>query len=131
MNWFRWRPANRGFVAGMAGYVLYVAVVSVALGSLNYQPPLLVGCLLALPAITLAGYALVSQYRFVASREGVERHVQVESAALAFLSTMLGVMTYALLESFAELPALSLWSVWAFGMVSWGAASVTLRRKYG
>lgn len=125
----RARP-SRGFVLGMLGYVLYVIALAVLLSATAYHPAPVIGMLLALPGAAAAGYAVISQIRHVNRRDGIERHMQAEALGLAFLLTMLGALTYGLLETYARLPHLSMWFVWGFGMSAWGLASLLLRRRY-
>ncbi|SDN67249.1 hypothetical protein SAMN04489726_7692 [Allokutzneria albata] len=115
----------------MLGYVVYVLAASLLVGVAGYRPSTLVSFLMALPAAGAVGYAVLWKFRSVNSREGLERHVQLEAMAAAFLITMLSSLTYALLEVFASVAPISMWFVWTVGMLAWCAASVVLNRKYG
>ncbi|MBA8931205.1 hypothetical protein BC739_008452 [Kutzneria viridogrisea] len=122
--------ASTGFVWAMSGYVVYVLGIGLGLGLVGWRPSGLLGAAVALPAVVAVGYAVVSQIRWGGRREGLERHVQLESLGVAFVVTMLGVVTYALLESFAQFPPLSLWWVWGYGMASWLVITLLVSRKY-
>lgn len=126
----RMKQVSIGFVLAMSGYVVYVLGVTSTFVALGYRPSGLVGALVALPAVLAVWVAVISKIRKVGAQEGIERHVQTEALGFAFLVTILGVVTYALLEAFAQFPPLSMWWVWAYGMGSWGVVSAVLARKY-
>ena len=122
---------KRVIVATTVAYAVYVIGLSALLGSLHHHhPSAWLAGLLCLPAAVLGGYAVVHRFHEVRAGEGLESHVQTESAALAFLATVLAALTYALLEDFAHAPRLSMWAVWTFGLASWLAAKVILRYRY-
>lgn len=124
------RRLDRGFTIGMTSYVLYVLGLSVLLETLHYRPSTPIGILLAVPPTVAAGYAMVSQFRRVDGKEGIERQIQTQAITAAFFTTMLGVLTYGLLEAYAGLPHLSMWFGWGFGMAARGVAVVLLRHRY-
>lgn len=62
-------------------------------------------------------------------REGVERQVLYESAAIAFMVTVLGAAVYALFESFVDAPRLSMWVVWSVGMAVFTVLSVVRHNR--
>jgi hypothetical protein len=68
-------------------------------------------------------------YQAAAGREGIDREVLFRSASFAFVATLLAAVTYALLESLAGAPRLSMWAVWTFGMLTWAAATGVYRRR--
>jgi hypothetical protein len=62
-------------------------------------------------------------------KDGVERQVFLQSTSLAFFITVLGAISYALFEVFAEAPKLSMWLVWSWGMAAWGIGSAVIAKR--
>lgn len=122
------RRIPSGFVGGMIAYAILIALAVSILQSYRH-PPGWLGYVLALPAAGAAAYAIISQLRLIARRDGVERFAQTESAAYAFWVTVLAALAYGLLEAFSHAPHLSMWAVWSFGMITWGAALTLLNRR--
>jgi hypothetical protein len=60
----------------------------------------------------------------------LERMLFSESTSLAFFLTMIGAITYSLLEAWVDAPRLSMWVVWSVGMGSWAILSLVLKRRY-
>jgi hypothetical protein len=63
-------------------------------------------------------------------RQGVERTVNIEASALAFWITMGGMLTYGLVDAFADVPALVAPWVLFFGLISWGVAQAARLKRY-
>ncbi|XVU21774.1 hypothetical protein ACQPZJ_31460 [Actinoplanes sp. CA-054009] len=61
-------------------------------------------------------------------REGVERTVAVESSALAFWATVGAALTYTIVDSFADVPALK--GVLLFGLFAWCVAQAMRQERY-
>lgn len=59
----------------------------------------------------------------------LDRFVFSESTSIAFFATMLGALTYGLLESVVDAPRLSAWATWMFGMATWAVVSLGLQRS--
>jgi hypothetical protein len=78
--------------------------------------------------IAAALFSLSFMVRATLRTREVDRVVITESASLAFAVTMVGAVTYGLLESLADLPRLSAWATWTGGMGAWLVASLLVRR---
>ncbi len=82
----------------------------------------------ALASVALAVHMAVT-VRQLWRREGVERQVFMEATAIAFFVTLVAGGVYALFEYLAGAPRLSMWWLWFFGMVAWGAISTFRMRQ--
>jgi hypothetical protein len=67
--------------------------------------------------------------RAAVRREGIERDALLKATSLAFFVTVLGAGAYALFEVMADAPAVSMWTVWSVGMLTWAVASSVLLRR--
>jgi hypothetical protein len=67
--------------------------------------------------------------RVVLRREGIEREVLLRATCFAFFVTVLGSAFYAMFESFADAPHLSMWVPYAVGMVTWSIAATVLQHR--
>jgi hypothetical protein len=115
----RWR---RKFALGMGAYgVLVVAAASIVEVT---DPARWVGILLAV------AYALAVQARGIRRGEGIERSAYVESSSIAFVATMLSILTYGFLESWADAPKLSAFWFWFYGMALWWLVGALWKRGY-
>ena len=63
------------------------------------------------------------------SQEGLERWVLYRAASVAFFVTMAVLLAGGLLEGFAQRPALGGWWSYSVGMLTWGGATIALRRS--
>lgn len=86
----------------------------------------------ALAAFATGGLILVAVVvgRSALRRDGVERTVGVEASALAFWITMGGVLTYGIVDAFADVPGLLAPWVLFFGFVSWSVAQGVRLNRY-
>jgi hypothetical protein len=73
--------------------------------------------------------ALAWAPRFVLRREGIEREVLLRATSFAFFVTVLSSALYALFESFADAPHLSMWVPYAVGMLTWSIAASVLQHR--
>jgi hypothetical protein len=83
-------------------------------------------------ALAVAGLMLVAVAvaRTALRREGVERTVGIEASALAFWATMGGVLTYGMIDAFADVPALRWPWVVFFGLVAWSTLHAGRLKRY-
>lgn len=81
-------------------------------------------------AIAAAAAGMVLVVQAVRGSQELERLISFESTSIAFFATMIAAVTYALLESWLDLPSLSAWFVFAFGMGSWILADRIFNRRY-
>jgi uncharacterized membrane protein YdcZ (DUF606 family) len=83
-------------------------------------------------AVAVAGLVAVAVVigRSAMRQEGVERTVNVEASALAFWMTMGAVITYQLIDSFADVPAIRAYWVLLGGMLAWAVAHGTRLERY-
>ena len=112
----------------MGAYVVLVGVGSVLRG----QEPKPTGALIAIAVATVASIvgAMIVAIRSGRRSRELERLLFSESTSIAFFVTMLGVVTYGLLEAWLDAPELSMWFVWSFGMIAWIIASAIFKRRY-
>jgi hypothetical protein len=87
--------------------------------------------------VLIAGGSVLAAIAFMIStvrrgRASTELELQLfsQSTSIAFFVTMIGAITYALLESWIDAPRLSMWVVWSVGMGSWALLSILLQRRY-
>jgi hypothetical protein len=74
--------------------------------------------------------AMALVVRNVRRNRELERFISLEATSLAFFTTMIFLLTYALFESWADVKDLSMWVPWLIGMFSWGIYSILLGRRY-
>ncbi|MCW2567626.1 MAG: putative rane protein [Mycobacterium sp.] len=110
-----------------AAYAVLVAAAVMILKATD--PPRPVAVLLTLPPVAAAVYAVTSHFRFVRRTEGVERTATTEAAAFAFYVVVLSALSYFFLESWADLPRLSMLWVWLYGMAVFGVNSIVISRR--
>ena len=125
----RFRAAFRDrFWLLMGVYVLSVGVGTV----LQVQDPKPKAALVAVAIGTIAAAvgAMIVRIRSGRRSRELERLLFSESSSIAFFVTVLGAVSYALLETWIDAPRVSMWFVWSFGMVAWGIASAIFRRRY-
>jgi hypothetical protein len=86
----------------------------------------------ALAAVATGGLMLVAVVvgRSALRRDGIERTVGVEASALAFWVTMGGVLTYGIVDAFADVPRLLAPWVLFFGLISWSVAQAARLHRY-
>jgi hypothetical protein len=86
----------------------------------------------AIATVAVAGLMTVAVVvgRAAMRREGVERSVNLQASALAFWLTMAAVLTYTMIDAFADVPALRAPWVLFVGMVSWAVAQGARLRRY-
>ena len=63
-------------------------------------------------------------------QEGVERTVNVQASALAFWIVMGGVLTYNMIDAFADVPAIQGYWVLVGGLLSWAVAQGARLERY-
>lgn len=83
----------------------------------------------AVASIVAALWAVAGMIYASRRARELERFLVAESTSIAFFVTMIGAVTYGLLESWLELPRLSAWATWGIGMTTWAVASLVLRRR--
>ena len=110
------------WVAGLA----VALVVTLAAEQPRQWPAVTVA---ALAGGGLAAVALVIA-RSALRREGVERAAGIEAAAMAFGATMAGAFTYAIVDAFADVPALRAPWVLMFGLITWSVAHAARLTRY-
>jgi hypothetical protein len=121
--------ATRNWLWLFIGVYVVLAGVGSVLQGLEPKPKA------ALIVVSVGTVAAVVGAMVVAIRGGrrsreLERFLFSESTSIAFFVTMLGAVTYALLEAWLDAPKLSMWLVWSFGMLSWIVASSVFKRRY-
>lgn len=85
---------------------------------------------MAVASIVVVAAILSLTIRYGHRSRELERVLFADSTSIAFFATMIGAVTYALLETWLDAPRVSMWLVWVFGMGSWFLASVLLGRRY-
>jgi hypothetical protein len=63
-------------------------------------------------------------------QEGVERTVNIQASALAFWITMGGLLTYSMIDAFADVPAVRPQWVLFAGLMSWSVAQAARLERY-
>lgn len=109
------------FVLVVTGGVLHEA---------QYPPKLWTMWIIAGTTIAAAAAAMVLVVRAVGRARELDRLISVESISIAFFATMIGSLTYALLEVWVKAPRLSMWVPWSIGMFTWGLATALFQRRY-
>jgi hypothetical protein len=66
----------------------------------------------------------------VRSEKELERVINTDATSIAFFAVMLSALTYALLETYMDLPRVSMWLVWTVGMGTWAVMSFVVRRRF-
>ena len=82
----------------------------------------------ALAAVALVVNAFVATRRILA-RPGIERDQFLLATSIAFGVTMAACAAWSMFQALAEVPQLGMEAPWMLGLISWGAASVVLRRR--
>ncbi|MFG1996256.1 hypothetical protein ACGFJ7_40400 [Actinoplanes sp. NPDC048988] len=110
------------WVAGIAGAVARTLIAEEAEGWVAA----------AVAGVAAVGFLVVALVvgRAALRREGVERTVAVESSALAFWATVGAALTYSIVDSFADVPALKGPWVLLFGLLAWTVAQATRQERY-
>jgi hypothetical protein len=121
----QWR---RKFALGMTAYGILV-VVAAAIAETTKPDPW-IGVLLAIPPLAAVVYALGVQAHGIRRHEGIERSAYIESSSIAFVATMLSILTYGFLESWADAPKLSAFWFWFYGMGLWAVVGALWKRGY-
>lgn len=120
------RKAKVQFVVGM---LTYLAIVTAGAIALNEQSSDASRWAVAVGSILAALVWLTGTIRFIRRTTEVDRFISLESTSIAFFVTMVSVLTYALLESWIELPKLSMWFPWTVGMGTWAILTIVVKRK--
>jgi hypothetical protein len=120
--------SRSALVVTWIAYVLLIAAGAVVRGSGHPARWTLWAIAGATIAAALTGMALV--IRELGREKELERAISLEATSLAFLATMIGAVTYALLEVWVKAPHVSMWWVWGFGMGAWVLFSIVLGRRY-
>ena len=104
-----------------------VTIVAGAVGSLLDSTGAWLACA---AVVSLAAAAnMLTWVRRERSREGVERHVAGEAAALAFFTMFPALLAYSLFELWAGAPRPSMLVVVLVAGAVWGAWLLTIRRR--
>lgn len=119
---------SRKFQIAIGGYALLLVAAVLILRSYSH-PPLWLAVAFGLVLTALAAFAAISSYRDGRRTDGLEKLVVTESAGVAFFVTMAAAAGYALMESLAEAPQISMWWVWVVGMATWGITSIVMTRR--
>ena len=122
------RRERRQLAAVWALYVFVVVAGQIAVDAFDLGTTGVAVVVGACIACALLGMGLV--IRAVTRSKELERFMSLQSTSLAFFTTMLFALTYALIESWVEVPDLSMWVVWTVGMGSWAAYSIILGRRF-
>lgn len=109
---------SRGAAVVFVGMAVYFAAAFIAGGAVV---PILGG---AAMLVSLA-WAPVAVLR----REGIEREVLLRATCFGFFVTVLGSAFYAMFESFADAPRVSMWVPYAVGMLTWSIAASVLQHR--
>jgi hypothetical protein len=120
--------AKRSFPTFFGGaYVLLVSVGVVIRGE-RTEPGTAMVVVAGLTVAAAIGLvvALVLSGR---QRRELERFIFSEATSVSFFVTMAAAITYGLLESWIDAPAVSMWWVWALGMTTWALMSALLKRR--
>ena len=123
------RKESSAVWAGSAVWITGIAV-AIAVTLTREEPAAWVAATIA--GVAAAGLLVVALVvgRAAMRREGVERTVAVESSALAFWATAGAALTYSMVDSFADLPALKGPRVLLFALLAWTVAQATRQERY-
>jgi hypothetical protein len=83
-------------------------------------------------AVSVGGLMAVAVVigRSALRRQGVERTVNIQASALAFWITMGALLTYSMIDAFADVPAVRAQWVLFAGLVSWAVAQAARLERY-
>ncbi|GIE93767.1 hypothetical protein [Paractinoplanes rishiriensis] len=115
-----------------AGVVVWVGGISGAVLLVVLAEAVPTWAAATLAAVATGGLMLTAAVvgRSALRRDGLERTVNVEASALAFWITMGGVLTYGIVDAFADVPRLLAPWVLFFGLVSWSVAQAARLNRY-
>jgi hypothetical protein len=108
-------------------YILLVVAGSIVRGGGASDAALIV---IAIGTIVSGAAIVLLVMRAGRKSKELERMLFSEATSMAFFITMLGAITYALLEAWLDVPKISMWVPWSIGMGSWAILSVMLGRRY-
>lgn len=114
--------------AAIGAYVLLIGAGSV-LQSVKPRPTAALVAVAVGTIFAAIGFMAFTVRAGRQSRE-LERMLFSESTSIAFFVTMVGAITYALLEAWIDAPKVSMWLVWTLGMGTWAIGSLILGRRY-
>jgi hypothetical protein len=108
---------------------LYVAATDIGIGARELEDARWAMWIVA--AATIAGGLIFmrSVVRSVRSEKELEKVINTDATSIAFFAVMLAALTYALLETYVDLPRISMWLVWSVGMGTWAVMSFVVRRR--
>lgn len=111
------------------GLVLYLLLLVGGRAVVQEDDPDWQRWLLAGAAVVVSLAAIGVSFRSALRSREVDRVVVFEASTLAFFVTMLGALTYGLLEAFVDAPRLTAWTVWIYGMSAHAVSLIILRRR--
>jgi hypothetical protein len=120
--------AGRPLLVSLAAYLVLLIVTGGILEEIE-DPPLTLTVVLSLLPPAAAAVGMYLQRSRIREEDGLERTVYSESAAIAFLVTMLSALSYGFLQESTDAPSLSGFVVWSFGMGMWALASMVMNRR--
>lgn len=116
---------SRPLLVSLAAYFVLLVVTGGILEEID-DPPLALTVLLSLLPPAAAAIGMYLQRSRIREEDGIERTVYSESAAIAFLVTMLSALSYGFLQESTDAPSLSGFVVWSFGMGIWALVSMAM-----
>ena len=107
----------------------YVVVLYLVVATPDNGESVPSGPVAAAVAASIAVAAVLVGVRKERAKAGIEREVFLRATSIAFFVTVLSSVVYALFESLAGAPTISMWAVWSVGMASWAVAATVLQRR--
>lgn len=120
--------AGRPLLVCLVAYFVLLIVTGGVLEQMD-DPPLALTVVLSLLPPAAAAVGLYLQRSRIREEDGLERTIYSESAAIAFLVTMLSALSYGFLQESTDAPSLSGFVVWSFGMGMWALVSMVMNRR--
>ena len=122
------RSKWRRFFVGMGLYAVLVILQSILLEPGMFATPIMI--LLALLPVVPVVWALLGWIDALRARDELQRRIFTEAAAFALGLTAALTISYGFLESYAGLPRLSMFWVWAVIAVSYVLGQLIASRRY-
>ena len=109
---------------------LYIAATDIGIGVRELGNVRWAIWIVAAATIAAGLIFMRSVVRYVRSEKELEKVISTDATSIAFFAVMLSALTYALLETYLDLPRVSMWLVWSFGMGTWAVMSFVVRRRF-
>lgn len=126
------KRAAQSYMRGMAvAALLYMAVVAIGVGAIDYMhPPRWLLIAIAFAPLAPAALMVRIYLEFFRAMDEFQRRIQTDAMVITLGVVGLGAFTYGFLEEWAQFPHVPL--IWVFPamILVWAAAQVVVRRRY-